>query len=821
MGLEWERGRRPSRVLAVAAAANGLLVLGLTYWVFEPVLRARSHRPVAEPRIELPPYDFSAWRSFPVQEGGRVKPFEAACREVARSVTGSTRFEGQDPVAVVLTWVMLRGSSEGTRLGDWEAHPFILCQDQGLRRLIYCDLAGDTAPTPDQLYGKYAAPAELRRSPAFRRLLQEAEALEDRFRDKATQYMSQEQRGAREVAGRLFLFDSVSQNNPPVSGGGLPLHGRRPSPFHFVALDRVPGAAWLSISELRDCCTNPKAWEALIRERSADTPQLYLSQPCRAALADFQRALQSDSADTALAELEAMLAERTARRVQAFRDRHRAAPTVPLDRLLRDEAFAGLRSGEIAPLAAWFKGRDKDAVPVEAIAGQLALVYSGRDRESIAQLRNRVAEGRTAYRPDDPKYRKLHLDYLEARFPDLYTTQATWQEFPRAGAERVVKSFDALQAAYRTGDGSRFAAASWEFFAAVAEASREAGPYPGPDTVSSRVAGLLHGAAPAPASAELLDLELTLERAQPFRWAWVLMLGAAILAAVHLATSGRAAYWSGAALGLVSVGFQLFGFFCRVVLAGRPPVSNMYETVIWVAFMSSVFALVLELIYRRGVILLAGSLVSALGLVLADQLPLALDPKISPLVPVLRSNYWLTIHVLTIVSSYAAGTLAWGLGNVSLAMLAFGHPGRQGLRTLAQLTYRALQIAVLLLAAGTFLGGWWAVDSWGRFWGWDAKEVWALIALVCYVIPLHAKLIGWVRDFGLAVSAVLCYSAIVMAWYGVNFVLGTGLHSYGVGSGGPWWVFWAGLVNLEWVLLASLLYGAKQPADQGAALAAV
>jgi ABC-type transport system involved in cytochrome c biogenesis permease subunit len=198
--------------------------------------------------------------------------------------------------------------------------------------------------------------------------------------------------------------------------------------------------------------------------------------------------------------------------------------------------------------------------------------------------------------------------------------------------------------------------------------------------------------------------------------------------------------------------------------------------------------------------------VATLGLVLADQLPLALDPKISPLLPVLRSNYWLTIHVLTIVSSYAGGTLAWGLGNIALTMLAFGTPRRELLKTLSQFTYRAMQIAVLLLAAGTFLGGWWAADSWGRFWGWDPKEVWALIALVCYVIPLHMRFIGWVKDFGLAVAAVLCYAAIVMSWYGVNFVLGAGLHSYGFGGGGPWWVFWAGLINIEYVLVCSLLY---------------
>src|SRR5262249_21389948 len=169
--------------------------------------------------------------------------------------------------------------------------------------------------------------------------------------------------------------------------------------------------------------------------------------------------------------------------------------------------------------------------------------------------------------------------------------------------------------------------------------------------------------------------------------------------------------------------------------------------------------------------------------------------KIGPMAPILRTNYWLTVHVLTIVSSYAAGTLAWGLGNISLAMLAFGKraEGRSGfparpvgpgsptysgesdtLKKLGHFTYRAMQIAVLLLAAGTFLGGWWAAESWGRFWGWDPKEVAALVALVCYVIPLHARYLGWMKDFGLAVAAVLCYASILLSWYVVNFVLAAG-----------------------------------------------
>src|SRR5207302_5912165 len=104
------------------------------------------------------------------------------------------------------------------------------------------------------------------------------------------------------------------------------------------------------------------------------------------------------------------------------------------------------------------------------------------------------------------------------------------------------------------------------------------------------------------------------------------------------------------------------------------------------------------------------------------------------------------------------------------------------IKPLSNFIYRAMQVGVLLVAAGTILGGVWADVSWGRFWGWDAKEVWALITLLVYLVPLHGRFAGWVNTFGLICSTVFCFSSVLMAWYGVNFVLATGLHSYGFGD---------------------------------------
>ena len=109
---------------------------------------------------------------------------------------------------------------------------------------------------------------------------------------------------------------------------------------------------------------------------------------------------------------------------------------------------------------------------------------------------------------------------------------------------------------------------------------------------------------------------------------------------------------------------------------------------------------------------------------------------------------------------------------------------RRIVKPLSNFIYRTMQVGVLLIAAGTILGGVWADYSWGRFWGWDAKEVWALITLLVYLIPLHGRFAGWVNTFWLVFASVFCFLSVVMAWYGVNFVLGVGLHTYGFVEGG-------------------------------------
>src|SRR6185295_5576642 len=144
---------------------------------------------------------------------------------------------------------------------------------------------------------------------------------------------------------------------------------------------------------------------------------------------------------------------------------------------------------------------------------------------------------------------------------------------------------------------------------------------------------------------------------------------------------------------------------------------------------------------------------------------------------------WLTTHVLIITISYAAFFLAFAMGDLSLFYYLKDEQGYHAqINNLVKTIYRAMQIGVVLLAAGTILGGVWADYSWGRFWGWDPKETWALISLLGYLAVLHAKKAGMVRNFGFLGGCVVSFSLVLMAWYGVNFVLGVGLHSYGFGG---------------------------------------
>jgi ABC-type transport system involved in cytochrome c biogenesis permease subunit len=337
-------------------------------------------------------------------------------------------------------------------------------------------------------------------------------------------------------------------------------------------------------------------------------------------------------------------------------------------------------------------------------------------------------------------------------------------------------AWEKLTNAWRTNDQNAFDAASTELIAAL----RDIG---GPNY----------------ADAARVQREVFYNTVKPFRIAWVIYLLAVAGMVGALIVRNKWVYRLGLGIFVTAVVFHISAFALRCSITGWAPVTNMYETIIWVALVASIVSLVLEAIYRRRTIAIGGATVAVLATVIADVMPPEYGRSMRNLTPVLRSNYWLIIHVLTIVSSYAAFALAMVMGNITLAQY-WARAKSEAIRENLNTIYRAIQIGVLLVAAGTILGGMWADVSWGRFWGWDPKEVWALIVLLTYLALLHGRFAGWIGQFGLAAGSILCWTTVIMSWYGVNFVLGVGLHAYGFGTGGQGYV--ATYVLLQWIYVA-------------------
>ncbi|MBI3316111.1 MAG: cytochrome c biogenesis protein CcsA [Candidatus Omnitrophica bacterium] len=277
-----------------------------------------------------------------------------------------------------------------------------------------------------------------------------------------------------------------------------------------------------------------------------------------------------------------------------------------------------------------------------------------------------------------------------------------------------------------------------------------------------------------------IGLEICYFASQPFQGSWVAyLLAFVVITAYRKSRTGRALciFFLAAALFLHS-----FGLVLRILILERPPVSNMYESMVYMNWALMVVACLFSLIKKNLTFASVGAAISALIMIYGTLLPL--DSNLEVLVPVLRSNYWLTIHVLTIVSSYGVFGLAMGLGHRHLILEWRGKLSKTAADTSANLIYRVIQVGVLLLGVGTVLGGVWANESWGRFWGWDPKETWALITFLGYLVVVHLRYSKLINGYWMAVSSILGFLLVLMTWYGVNFVLGRGLHSYGFGSGG-------------------------------------
>jgi len=232
----------------------------------------------------------------------------------------------------------------------------------------------------------------------------------------------------------------------------------------------------------------------------------------------------------------------------------------------------------------------------------------------------------------------------------------------------------------------------------------------------------------------------------------------------------------------VFFGLMTLGLIGRWYISGHAPWTNAYESIIYVGWATVFFGLAFG--RKSNLTIASTAFVAAIILWVAHQS--WLDPAISTLVPVLDS-YWLMIHVAVIVASYGPFTLGMILGTTVLLLILLTTKKNLSkmelnIKELVVITELALTVGLVMLAIGNFLGAQWANESWGRYWGWDPKETWALISIMIYAFVIHARLVPGLRgNWTFSVLAIFAYGSIMMTYFGVNFYL-TGLHSYASGD---------------------------------------
>jgi len=291
-----------------------------------------------------------------------------------------------------------------------------------------------------------------------------------------------------------------------------------------------------------------------------------------------------------------------------------------------------------------------------------------------------------------------------------------------------------------------------------------------------------------------LDFEVFFNHFQPFYVSSVLYVGVFLLSFAGWMMSGMA--WSAgtkhvnrAALSLLLVAFCLhtFALWARIHISGRPPVTNLYSSAVFIGWGCVVLGLVLEAVYRIGVGNIVASVAGFATLIIAHFLSGDGD-TFEMLQAVLDTQFWLATHVVCITLGYSATYLAGLLGLYYIVSGVYT-PGltRELSRKITRMTYGTICFALFLSFVGTVLGGLWADDSWGRFWGWDPKENGALIIVIWNALILHARWGGMVRDRGVAALSVFGIVVTSWSWFGVN-ELGAGLHSYGFTEGTVFWI---------------------------------
>ena len=227
--------------------------------------------------------------------------------------------------------------------------------------------------------------------------------------------------------------------------------------------------------------------------------------------------------------------------------------------------------------------------------------------------------------------------------------------------------------------------------------------------------------------------------------------------------------------------FHAYGIYLRMHIMGRPPVSTLYESVIFVAFIVILFAIILEYFRRDGLGIFVGTVSGSIFHYIGFGYSADGD-TLGMLVAVLNSNFWLATHVTTITMGYGASLVAGFIGHLYLVQAIRQPENKSNLKSIFNNLFGITLIALFFTLFGTILGGIWADQSWGRFWGWDPKENGALLIVLWQLMMVHMRLSGLAKPAEFALGMALNNIIVALAWFGVN-LLQVGLHSYGFDDG--------------------------------------
>ena len=231
------------------------------------------------------------------------------------------------------------------------------------------------------------------------------------------------------------------------------------------------------------------------------------------------------------------------------------------------------------------------------------------------------------------------------------------------------------------------------------------------------------------------------------------------------------------------------GICLRSVMLSRPPISTLYETIPFITAVAVILCLLIEFFDRKGIALASSVVVGIIGIFLAWKFEIKEQrDTLKVLEAVLRSNFWLATHVIAINIGYAAAILAGLVAHIFIFSKRLNLGSDDFRKTITRMVYGITCFGLLFALVGTVLGGVWANDSWGRFWGWDPKENGALMICLGALIMLHARMGGYIKDLGMNIIAVVILVITVFSWWHVN-QLETGLHSYGFTSGIMFWLY--------------------------------